>query len=191
MCTEFIMNICITNILFSSYGLFFFLVRRSCHWEGCRRKVMQCSSYWRSAPCHVFNWIDCFKCTPAYTNLQNTSRSNNQGIKNRITAFGEEWMTGGRNRHSLPYISINNCNLKWVLSCWHVHNWANNVCNWVSEISGGANGAHKIYSSDISTSSLWEVELWQEFDSRCLWDTEGHEREWTSHHCGWYNSKLN
>lgn len=112
MCTEFIMNIFITNILFSSYGLFFFLVRRSWHWEGCRRKVMQCSSYWRSAPCHVFNWIDCFKCTPAYTNLQNTSRSNNQGIKNRITAFGEEWMTGGRNRHSLPYISINNCNLK-------------------------------------------------------------------------------
>lgn len=57
---------------------------------------MQSSNYWRSATCHVFNWIDCFKRTLAYTNLPNISRSNNQGIKNRITIFGEEWMTGGK-----------------------------------------------------------------------------------------------
>lgn len=97
----------------------------------------------------------------------------------------------GNNRHLLPHISINNCNLKWILSCWHVYNWANNVCNWVPKIFGGANGAHKIYSSNISTSYLCEVELWQKFDSGSMWDTERDEREWRSHHSGWYNSKLN
>lgn len=140
-----------------------FLVRRSWHWKGWRRKVIQHSNYWRSATCPVFNWIDCFKYTPVYTNLQNISRSNNQGIKNRITTFGEEWMTGGKNRHSLPYISTNNCNLKWILGCWHVYNLTNNVYNWVSKIFGDANGAHKIYSSAVPTSYLCEVELWQEF----------------------------
>lgn len=63
-----------------------------------KRKVMQCSIYWRSAACHVLKWIDCSKCAPAYTNLQNISRSNNQGTKNRITTFNEEWMTGGENQ---------------------------------------------------------------------------------------------
>lgn len=170
-----------------------FLVRRSWHWEGWRRKVMQYSNYCRSAACLVFYWIDCFKCTLASTNLQNTSRSNNQGIKNRITALGEEWMAGGTNRHLLQYISINNCKLKWVLGCWHVYNRANHLYNWVSKIFGDANGAHKIDSFAVSISYLCEVILWQEFiyDSRLLCCTEGDKREWTSHHCGWYNSKSN
>lgn len=59
---------------------------------------MQYSSYQKNATCHLFNWIDCFKCTLGYTNLQNISISSNQDVKNGITILGEEWMTGGEKK---------------------------------------------------------------------------------------------